>query len=471
MDCTLSSKPISHCFRSEKLDPNLTFADHITSFCDQEKWKCSLDFFPKTQEVSRLDPDRLFQWLKKSKVDKWMGDGDLELLSKQIGDAVKPFFPYIDKLHQVSIPSHIPVENDTPKTPQVLFSKVCKEGEKLKFGLNIGQAVGRGSFVDVYKIPEVVLDLDGTFELSPKALIVHSMDKNDDIVLSNEGYERGIAIIRELFDDEPLPIFLPRRLDKFAGCYVQHYFKTDFLDALIYDPSLPFTDRLQILEDVARYLAHIGEGSASHYDVKPQNIMLFSDEKGHQRGCLIDYNMSCELGDILKTSYKPYSYHDTLSQNIGGLECFPATQATDLCGLAQTLAEVFLPDVNYRTSHKIWLEKPWPVCLNFMIEHYNKNVNRAPRHMEPKDIVELHDMPTPPEGNDSLLSELWVIGKVFGIVEKIFLADSEFAKKFPTQESVRKGDPLRVAEELFDGIDASWVAGELKKLREALLSH
>ena len=469
MDCSLSSKAISHCFHSGKLDSSVTFADHICSFSDQQEWKCSVDFFPQMQQVYGVDPDRLFQWLQDNDVDKWMGDGDLKLLSKQISNAVKPFFSGVDKYHQVFIPPHIAVEKDTPVTPQVLFSKVCKEGEKLKIGLNVGLEVRKGSRVKVYKVPEVVLDLDGTFELRPKALIVHQRGQNWEKVLDLMSYEEGIAIVKELFDGDTLPVFFPRRLEKFPGCYIQHYFKGDLLDLLIYDSrrmiAFPIMYKLQVIEDLTRYVDCMAKGLASHHDVKPENVVAYPDRTGRLRGCLIDYNACCELGTKLFTSREAYAY---LSQRKGGLRWFPATPATDLCGLAQTLAETFFPNVTRHTAREIWLEKPEIACLEFMLDHYRKNKYRAAVGMQEDNIVDLYDMADPPLTQNSLQLELWVMGKVSSIVEKIFRADMELAKRFPTQESVEKADPVAMAEEFFREIDACWVAEELKKLKQAI---
>ena len=442
MKTTLS--PLSYSFHSNMPEP----------------WVLKKEALTETGSIDHvLDP---LPWLETHRVDKWMEKGNLEGLNRRIVEAAQKFFDKPD-LIAIGIPKEIARKKLVPCHPPVLFSKVAKEGRVLKFALNIGQEIDVGTRVSVYKVPQVVLKKDGTFELRPKALIVHRTDETP--ISSIKYYEQGASIVQKAVRDSKIPVFLPRPLEKFTGCYIQHCFKKTLKKAIFEDLSgetpQPFVDKLQLFEDVARFLQRIKASGAAHHDVKPGNIVLYSDEENRNRGYLLDYNFTVKMGKKLSTFQEGYRYYDSLTQS-SGLKTSRVTSATDLVGLAQTMLDSFFLPIIGQTSPRDWLQNPWEYAL----EEIEKCSDQMDLYLSQDEVAELYHTSVPPE--ESPENQVWALGRIYDLIIKIFAADQKLYHRFPDQESVDNGDPVKAADEIFGEIDAGFVADELKRIRQCI---
>jgi len=316
--------------------------------------------------------------------------------------------------------------------PMLIFSKKCKEGKQVKLGMNSCVWIGKGTNVQAMRFPVVNIRRekgDWKIWIKQKALLQIMAEKPrlrkgaiKYFELGAWSQRRAIESLKESGVDSTSIMPVPRRLKYTTGTYTQRYCPYNFARVM---GKLNPREKLELLENIACAAAALNSRGIAHFDLRPDNILLSSDYKGH----LNDFESSHEFGTEFPITtrnfpYRGMPFHKAAKEKLN----FYVYQGVDVVGLACSIAEACLPGVDW----------------NFP---YGEVISKKSEKRE-KFLGKLDPLQT----------------RLFALVEEVMLADKAFTDSVRGKE-LAKEEVLRKGDEIFAGINASWCAEELKKIR------
>jgi len=154
-------------------------------------------------------------------------------------------------------------------------------------------------------------------------------------------------------------------------------------------------------------------------------------------------------------------------QHTAPYEKFYPTMATDLTGLAQTIAELLLPGVTWMTPHKQWFGekkkyRTWFIRKNYCKSESGKQLPWKERISTVNEISKALDV------TDRDKAQGWAVGQIFDLVFKLFKKEQDYMKACQWINKNRVEEVACAATEVYGTYDASWVAKKLRKIRLAI---